>query len=53
VFKKWKIRRSCMHHEPWIGDGERYAKSWIVTEHIDMGTRKMFWCTLCGKSWAT
>lgn len=47
----WRRRRQCMHHNRLTGE------SWIKSQLIDMGRRKMFWCSEksggCGKAWFT
>lgn len=40
-----RIQRNCMHHD-WH-EGE----SWISSQLIDTGMRKMFWCIHCQKTW--
>lgn len=44
---KWRRRRECFHHDRLTG------QSWIESELIEMGARKMFWCTECGRTWFT
>lgn len=53
-WRKWQDRRKCFHHD--IGGNPantRPAVSWIDQVLIDMGRRKMFWCTHCQKTWFT
>jgi hypothetical protein len=47
-----QVRRSCWHHEfarPWPEPGKP-ADSLVVGKLIDLGRRKMFRCTRCGKT---
>lgn len=55
-FRKWREKRYkqkyCMHHD--IGGNPANSKpavSWIEQRIIDLGRRKIFWCTKCLKSW--
>jgi hypothetical protein len=53
-WRRRRARRDCFHHD--IGGNPantRPAVSWIKQQLIDMGKRKMFWCTQCGQSWFT
>jgi hypothetical protein len=49
--KRWWVSRKCMHHD-W-----RTGETWIKSQLIDLGRRKMFWCSEksggCGKVWFT
>lgn len=45
MFAAWRKRRNCFHHD------HRSGVSWIESRLIDMGSRKMFWCTDCGRTW--
>jgi len=51
--RRYPVRqRDCMHHD--IGGNPantRTPVSWIKQELIDMGKRKRFWCTNCGRQW--
>lgn len=38
-------KSTCMHHSWHTGT------SWIESRLIDLGRRKMFWCTRCGRTW--
>lgn len=40
-----KPKRDCFHHD------HRKMVSWIREQLIDMGSRKEFWCTQCGRRW--
>ena len=45
LLERWKRRRNCFHHDP-------VAKvSFIRSQLIDSGMRKMFWCTRCQQTW--
>jgi hypothetical protein len=44
-WKAWRRRRNCFHHS--FASGTSYIKSQL----IDTGMRKMFWCTKCQKTW--
>ena len=43
MFKNWRRRRNCFHHD-W-----RTGESWITGQIIDPG--KMFRCKRCGRMW--
>lgn len=45
MFARWRKRYRCLHHDPGTGT------SWIMGMLIDMGMRKMLWCTRCQKTW--
>lgn len=46
------VRRDCFHHERNISlSGEETATSWIRSELVDLGRRKIFWCTVCKRKW--
>jgi hypothetical protein len=45
VLKTWRKRRACFHHN------HRTGESWIKSMLIDMGSRKLFWCDECGRTW--
>jgi len=60
MFSRWRKQRQCFHHE--IGDYDRTAlkskdnyarigKSFIKSKLIDVGARKLEWCTECDKTW--
>jgi hypothetical protein len=50
--RDWRTRRRCFHHDRGGNPANsRPAFSWIGEQLIEMGTRKMFWCTECGKTW--
>lgn len=44
-WRRWLIRRRCFHHD------HRAEVSWIQSRLIDLGRRKMFWCTRCERTW--
>lgn len=46
-YARWRKRRNCFHH--WHRTG--HEMSWITSELIDSGRRKMFTCTECGRRW--
>lgn len=50
--RRWRERRSCFHHDI-AGNpaNSRPAESWIEQRLIDLGRRKMFWCTHCDRTW--
>lgn len=43
--RRWLKRRRCFHHDHHTG------QSWIRSELIDLGRRKLYHCTECGKVW--
>lgn len=43
----WRARRRCFHHDQQLG------RSWITSELIDLGRRKIWTCTHCGRMWWT
>jgi hypothetical protein len=43
----WRRQRACFHHDWTTG------QSWIENRLIEMGSRKMFWCRECGRTWFT
>jgi len=45
LLTRWRLRRMCWHHD------RRNSESWIAEQLIDVGMRKMFWCTECGRMW--
>lgn len=45
MLRTWRKRRACFHHDP------VKAVTWIASELIDLGARKRFWCTHCGRMW--
>jgi hypothetical protein len=45
LFARWRARRACFHHDRSTGE------SWLFCQLIDLGRRKEFWCTKCGKMW--
>ena len=58
--RKRKKRKECFHHslptrEYISGTGGEFVsmppESWIQSQLIDTGKRKMFWCTQCGRTW--
>lgn len=46
---KWlerrRTQRMCWHHERATG------RSWLESELVDLGRRKVFWCTNCERRW--
>jgi hypothetical protein len=46
-WKRRREQRDCFHHD------RRYEQtgSWVESMLIDLGRRKMFWCTRCDKTW--
>lgn len=47
VFEMWGQRRKrahCWHHDDNTGE------SWVKKKLIDMGRRKLIWCTQCWKT---
>lgn len=44
---RWRDRRACFHHD------HRTGTSWIGERLIEMGSRKMFWCRKCQRTWFT
>lgn len=56
--RRWPARqRDCWHHalprRATAGDLGGPAKSYIESQLIETGMRKMFWCGECGKTWFT
>lgn len=58
--KNKKLRDNCWHHRqvidvhaPETGDylGTVEAESFIKSVLVEFGSRKMFWCVKCGKTW--
>jgi len=47
MIRAWLKRRRCFHHDHHTG------QTWIKGQLIDMGIRKIFRCTHCGKTWIT
>lgn len=47
-WRTWRKRANCFHHGRTDPDG---GISWVKSQLIDMGSRKMFQCTHCGKVW--
>lgn len=45
AIRRLLARRRCFHHDPYTGT------SWLESRLIDVGMRKMFWCTACDKTW--
>jgi hypothetical protein len=49
VLVRWwrqrRKRKNCFHHS--LSTGE----SWIVGQLVDLGRRKMWWCTECDRRW--
>jgi hypothetical protein len=49
VWRRWRKRRECFHHDHHaVGLS---GASWIDSELIDGGKRKMFTCLNCRKKW--
>lgn len=48
-WRRWRAAAACFHHDHHPPDTG--AVSWIKSQLIDMGSRKMFWCTHCEKMW--
>lgn len=46
-WQRWRMQRGCLHHT--VPGGE----SWIQSQLVDLGRRKMRWCTHCGRTWIT
>lgn len=51
--RMWPERRRCFHHYiPRVGDEmPRPVESWIRSHLIDLGRRKIWWCSHCEKVW--
>lgn len=45
MIRRWLQRRRCFHHDRHTGT------SWIQSQLIDLGMRKLYHCTECGKVW--
>ncbi len=49
LWRAWRDRRrtrkNCFHHDRVTGT------SWISSQLIDLGSRKLFWCTTCERTW--
>lgn len=51
-WRQWRKQRRCLHHE--IGGNPANttpAFSYIEQRLIDVGRRKMLWCTECERIW--
>lgn len=46
-WQRWRAQRECFHHDHARGI------SWIRSELIDLGRRKLFWCAVCDRRWTT
>lgn len=44
-WKAIKKRKDCFHHD------HKTGQSWIKSQLINIGTGKMFWCAVCGRTW--
>jgi hypothetical protein len=55
MFKEWRKRRRCFHHERPNASNDYRAESWIISELFNMGANKAFVCDElkggCGKVW--
>lgn len=47
VWSRWRKSRDCFHHDHSTGE------SWIVGTLIDLGRRKLWSCTKCGRRWVS
>lgn len=47
VWTRWRQRRDCWHHN------RATRESWITGVLIDLGRRKMWTCSECGRRWVT
>lgn len=51
-WRQWRKQRRCLHHE--IGGNPANttpAFSYIDQSLLDVGRRKMLWCTECERTW--
>lgn len=44
-YARWRTRRDCFHHDRLGG------QTWILSELINLGAGKRFWCRECGRQW--
>ena len=49
----YRLRRQCFHHDRGSPANNKPATSWLRSQLVDTGMRKMFWCTRCGRTWFT
>lgn len=47
-WRRWRAAANCFHHDRTDPD---ISSTWIKSQLIDMGSRKMYWCTHCEKTW--
>lgn len=40
-------QRACVHH------GRHTGETWLKSELVDSGSRKIWTCTGCGQTWST
>lgn len=45
TWRRYRARKACFHHD------RRTGTTWITSQLIDTGMRKLLWCTRCGKDW--